>query len=108
MSTLVPRLFAGLIDDAAVFPPGSAPLPEALAAHRIHRAAWYAPMVGPLLLPPTDLAAVAALLAPGERLTVGLVGERAVVARSLASVPEGVTVRQVESPVAKRGMYCFF
>lgn len=44
-------LFAGLVDDAAVFPPGQAPLPRALAEHHEHRAAWYAAMVGPLLVP---------------------------------------------------------
>jgi hypothetical protein len=103
VSTLVPRLFTGLADDAAVFPPGSAPLADAVAAHRVHRAAWYAPMVGPLLLPPADLAAAAALLPPGERLTVGLIGERTAVTRALAAVPDSVNVRQVESPVAKRG-----
>ncbi|MEV6523511.1 hypothetical protein AB0M43_16290 [Longispora sp. NPDC051575] len=52
MSTsAIPRLLQGLIDDAAVFPPGNAPLPDAIVAHRAHRSAWYAPFVGPLLLP---------------------------------------------------------
>jgi hypothetical protein len=44
-------LFAGLLDDAAVFPPGNAPLPAALAGHREHRAAWYAPLVGSFVFP---------------------------------------------------------
>lgn len=47
----IPPLLHGLIDDAAVFPPGNAPLPEAIVAHRRHRAAWYSSFVGPLLLP---------------------------------------------------------
>ena len=34
MSTLVPPLFEGLVDDASMFPPGSASASEALAAHR--------------------------------------------------------------------------
>ena len=55
MSTQVPALLRGLVDDAAVFPPGSAPLPEAVAAHRDHRTAWYADMVGPLLVPASTL-----------------------------------------------------
>jgi hypothetical protein len=41
MSTAVPApsvLVAGLVDDAAVFPPGNAPMPEAVDAHRRHRA----------------------------------------------------------------------
>jgi hypothetical protein len=44
-------LFAGLIDDAAMFPPGNAPLPEAVDNHQRHRAAWYSPLIGPLLCP---------------------------------------------------------
>ncbi|MFB7667704.1 hypothetical protein ACFC1R_27885 [Kitasatospora sp. NPDC056138] len=47
--TGIPSLFRGLFDDAAVFPPGDLPLPEAVPAHRVHRAAWYAEAVGPFL-----------------------------------------------------------
>lgn len=48
--------FAGLLDDAAVFPPGpagrgGAPLAAALPAHRGHRAAWYSPLVGSFVFP---------------------------------------------------------
>lgn len=52
MSTsLVPRsLFARLVDDAAVFPPGLAPVPVALSEHRALRAGGYADLVGPLLI----------------------------------------------------------
>lgn len=50
-------LFAGLIDDAAVFPPGNSSVPDAVRWHRGHRAAWYAPLIGPLVLPDTALAA---------------------------------------------------
>ena len=103
MSTLVPPLLAGLIDDAAVFPPGSATLPDALASHRAHRAAWYAPIVGALLVPPEDLPALGGLLRPAETVEVGLVGGREAVVRVLADVPAGISVRQVEAPVAKRG-----
>jgi len=48
--------FTGLLDDAAVFPPGSMPLPEAIDAHARHRAAPYADLVGPLVLPAAALA----------------------------------------------------
>jgi hypothetical protein len=44
-------LFAGLVDDAAMFPPGNAPVAEAVAAHREHRQAWYAALIGPLVVP---------------------------------------------------------
>jgi hypothetical protein len=48
-------LFVGLVDDAAMFPPGNAPAAEAVAAHLEHRRAWYAALVGPLVVPDTAL-----------------------------------------------------
>ena len=53
MSTSPPRIpaaFAGLVDDAAVFPPGNASRDDALRAHREHRGAPYADLVGPLVV----------------------------------------------------------
>src|SRR5947207_25884 len=91
---LVPTAFVGLLDDAAVFPPGNAPLADAVTAHRAHRAAWYAAMVGPLLLPPDDVADV-----PAD-LTIGVVGPLPAVTQVLAT---GRPARQIEVPVAKRG-----
>jgi hypothetical protein len=87
-------LFVGLLDDAAVFPPGNAPLPDAVAAHRRHRAAWHAPMVGPLLVPPDDAGAV-----PTD-ISIGVVGPLDAVTRA---VDAGRTISQIEVPVAKRG-----
>jgi len=46
----VSALFVGLVDDAAMFPPGSAEVAEALAAHREYRRSWFAPMVGALVV----------------------------------------------------------
>ena len=48
-------LFVGLVDDAAMFPPGNAPVAEAVAAHLEHRRAWYAALIGPLVVPDTAL-----------------------------------------------------
>ncbi|MCW2640641.1 MAG: hypothetical protein JWP76_2947 [Dactylosporangium sp.] len=90
----VPRVFVGLLDDAAVFPPGNAPLAGAVAAHREHRAAWHAAMVGPLLVPPEDVAGV-----PAD-LEIGVVGSNDAVAQVIDSER---TIRQIEVPVAKRG-----
>lgn len=42
----VPAWLSGLIDDAAIFPPGNLPLDRAVAEHRVHRASEYADMVG--------------------------------------------------------------
>ncbi|WP_026876419.1 hypothetical protein [Jiangella gansuensis] len=51
----IPTIFDRLVDDAAVFPPGDLPVPDAVAAHRVHRSAWYAGFVGPLLIPASEL-----------------------------------------------------
>lgn len=63
----IPALFAGLCDDAAVFPPGLAPLPDAVAAHDEHVSAWYADLVGPLVIAATALGDLAEVL--GDRAT---------------------------------------
>jgi hypothetical protein len=54
VSTL-PLLYRGLIDDAALFPPGNAAMAAAVPAHAAHRRAWYAPLVGPFLCPASRL-----------------------------------------------------
>ena len=59
MST-VPALFRHLVDDAAMFPPGDLPLPEAVTAHRVHRRSPYAELVGPFVCTDEDLMKVAA------------------------------------------------
>ena len=107
MSTSVPELIVGLIDDAAAFPPASTPLPEAVAAHRRHRSAWYAPAIGPLLVPASEVAAVPALLGPDESLAVGLIGDTGLAglpaAVAAATADTRIVLRQVEVAVAKRG-----
>ncbi len=59
-ASVVPALFRQLIDDAAVFPPGLAPLDRAVAEHVARRR--YAAVVGPLVLPGTAAATVPDLL----------------------------------------------
>jgi hypothetical protein len=56
----VPDLLRGLLDDAAVFPPGSVPPAEAVPAHRRHLRGPAAALVGPLVL------AMSHLEEPGE------------------------------------------
>jgi hypothetical protein len=109
MSTRVPPMLARLVDDAAVFPPGNAPLPEAVAAHQGHRAAWYADLVGPLMVPASAVLS-GALDAQAEldgqaELDLGIVGDGGIdplqgAARALAQPSR---LRQVEVAVAKRG-----
>jgi len=58
MST-VPALYRHLVDDAAMFPPGDLPLTEAVPAHRAHRAAPYADLVGTFICTDEDLPRIA-------------------------------------------------
>ena len=91
MSTALPALLAGLIDDAAVFPPGNAPLPVAVGRHRVHRRAPYAALVGPLLVPAAEVDALRAQARsqPEEPLAVSLISrpgvDPAVVVRTLGT-----------------------
>ncbi|MEO7447456.1 MAG: hypothetical protein ABI336_04205 [Humibacillus sp.] len=67
-----------LVDDAAVFPPGLAPLESAVREHLARRTSRYAVHLGPLLVPAAAAAEVAVLAAEDERtqtdpLRVGLV-----------------------------------
>jgi hypothetical protein len=98
---LIPALFAGLVDDAAVFPPGSATVPDAVSGHREHRAGWYADLVGPLLLPASVLPSVK----PEEPLAIGVVGDGGVDALppAVETADPRLEIRQVEVAVAKRG-----
>ena len=57
MSSL-PTAWSGLVDDAAVFPPGDADLGEAVTAYAGRRDEWYADLVGPLVVKDTQLAVV--------------------------------------------------
>jgi hypothetical protein len=99
---LIPALFTRLVDDAAVFPPGNASLIDAVAAHREHRSAWYAGMVGPLLVPASSLGELTGLLAGTDRVETGVICD-VPLDRLAAALDAGVDVVQVEAAVAKRG-----
>lgn len=66
MPTVIPALFTGLIDDAAVFPPGNATVPAAIARHREHRSEWYGEAIGPLLVPAQAVGEVIEVLSNGS------------------------------------------
>ncbi|GAA4668838.1 MULTISPECIES: hypothetical protein [Amycolatopsis] len=112
---MIPALVAGLCDDAAVFPPGNASLPDAVRAYRERAGEWYAGMVGPLVLPADALARLGELLPPdGPRLPVsvtlpggpaGLPGvltaaaELPVELRSVeVALPESAFASEIEAP----------
>jgi hypothetical protein len=105
MSTRVPALLARLVDDAAVFPPGNAPLPEAVAAHHAHRAAWYAELIGPLLVPASAVRSGELAVAVDRELDVGIVGDCGIDAlpAAAAALPDRARLCQIEVAVAKRG-----
>jgi hypothetical protein len=67
VSTLLDRL----VDDAAIFPPGNAPLDAAIRDHRSHLGSAYAALVGPLLVRDVDVERVIDL-AEG-RLEIGVI-----------------------------------
>ncbi|RSM63774.1 hypothetical protein DMB66_21995 [Actinoplanes sp. ATCC 53533] len=98
----MPPLFAGLVDDASLLPPGIIGPPEALATHLKHRDAWYAGLLGALLVPSS---LVHLEIAP-RGLAVGVVNDTAigalpaVVAKLRAA---GAGVVRVEAAVARRG-----
>jgi hypothetical protein len=47
---VIPAEYAALVDDAAIFPPGNAALPDAVRAFRAHREQPYAALVGPFVV----------------------------------------------------------
>jgi hypothetical protein len=100
----VPPLLVGLLDDAAMFPPRGASIDDALAGHREARSSWFAPVIGPLLVPADDVGALwSRLRESDDRPAIGLVGPLTVVAGALAAAGDQVNVKHIEAPVAKRG-----
>jgi hypothetical protein len=66
-------LFRALFDDAAVFPPGLAPLPQAIADHVARQSNSYADLIGPLLLPAWAIEEFLRLQRP-RQVDVALIG----------------------------------
>ena len=66
-------LFAGLWDDAALFPPGNAPMAEAVPAHRLYRDEWFAPFVRHFLVGAAHVPELVELADPDAPLRVVLV-----------------------------------
>lgn len=97
-----------LVDDAAIFPPGNAPLPRAVAQHHRHRASWYAPAIGPLLVRLADASVLHGLLRDGGQLAVGLVCPPGATTDEIVGAVEQVqrddraVVTALEQPVGER------
>ncbi|WP_155352480.1 hypothetical protein [Acrocarpospora macrocephala] len=99
----IPAVVAGLCDDAAIFPPGLAPLPAAVRAHDAAAREWYAPLVGPLVIGAAAVPSLPPLVAGrAEPLPVSVTfpagpGMVAEVLAALAGMP--VAVRAIEVAV---------
>lgn len=78
MSTEVPALLRGLVDDAALFPPGSAPMAVAVREHRHHRAAPYGQLVGRFLCRDSDALDWLRHLGGADRVRAGLIADHGV------------------------------
>ena len=55
VSTKLADAWVGLVDDAAIFPPGVSPLDDAVAAFAARRGEWYADLVNSFVVRDTDL-----------------------------------------------------
>lgn len=102
-----PVLFAALVDDAALFPPGNASMGRALAEHRTHRSASYAGLVGPFLCPASRLDELLAALPAGQLMDVSLVfdvvGDGAHQALRGSAADDRLTLLAVEAAHARLG-----
>lgn len=93
-------LWSGIVDDAAVFPPGNAPIDVAVQRHDELRSASYADVVGPLLVPTSAVSELSALTAGrSEPLAIALVARPGVpeaeVEAAVANALQQWTVRVV-------------
>lgn len=70
--TAISPLLVGLCDDAALFPPGNAPLESAVPAHFAHEDSVHADLVGPFVFPAPRLPELPAVLGGDRDLPVSL------------------------------------
>jgi len=77
----VPPILTGLVDDAAIFPPGNSPLAEAVEAFAARRDEWYAGLVGAFVVSDHKLPEVARAGLPVSVVITGGAGAIAGVAR---------------------------
>ncbi|MET0837997.1 MAG: hypothetical protein ABWY19_04385 [Marmoricola sp.] len=99
----VPTYLQAFVDDAAIFPPGNAPLERAVADHVDHRDEEYADLVGGFVVSDVKVADLAACLpgvAAGQELDLNLVvtgGAGAIgPAVTWVSRSDGLSLRAVE------------
>lgn len=100
-------LLAGLVDDAALFPPGNAPMDEAVRAHLDRRDEAWSDAVGVFVCPASRVAELAATLAPYQAVLISMVYDPAQPgiydAVRAAAAFKRVTVVGFEAPLAVLG-----
>ena len=100
-------LLAGLVDDAALFPPGNAPMDVALAEHARYRAAPWSSAIGPFLCPASRVDELVAALPADQQVRLGLVvdvdADGLHQARRVASADPRITLVAVEAAQARLG-----
>ncbi|MFI7600391.1 hypothetical protein [Actinoplanes sp. NPDC049681] len=85
------ELFAGLLDDAAVFPPGNVPVPDAVRAYRERQSS---PLLGPFICSLPRWEELRATLTAGSPLPVALT-----VPGGAADVPSAISQARAEPRV---------
>ncbi|MCY4724900.1 hypothetical protein NYO98_01310 [Nocardioides sp. STR2] len=99
----IPTDWRGLVDDAAVFPPGDADLADAFGAYADRSGEWWAGLVGSFVVPDTALGSVPAdvpvsvVLTSGAGAVEGVAGLAARKGLRLAGLE--VAVRDADDPV---------
>ena len=81
MSTQLPDVWRHLVDDAAIFPPGDSPLPDAVGAYTSRREQWYADLVGSFVVTDVKIPDVGAPALPLSIVVTGGAGAIAGAAR---------------------------
>jgi len=99
----VPLLFERLVDDAALFPPGNAPMATAVPAHLRRPNEPFAGLVGPFLCPASRIAELRSVLPADAQMAVGVIVDTGlgVVQEAVAAAREDdrLELRMVEVPV---------
>jgi hypothetical protein len=99
----VPLLFQRLVDDAALFPPGNAPMAAAVPAHLRRPTEPFAALVGPFLCPASRVTELRSVLPADARMAVGLIVDTGLgtVEEAVAAVraDDRLELRMVEVPV---------
>ena len=106
MPALPRQLFRGLLDDAAVFPPRSAPIASAVAGHLIWRNTSNRDLLGPLLCPASGVQELCAVLPVQDhvRLAVVVDGGAEVLSRALEVVGDDPRLSVVAVEAAHRNL----